>query len=157
MSIDGAPSSEVPCSKDTRQPLVFGYIALDRNTRARLTCANDYLGGVSLVYTDKKGEAQSINLSRADGDAGAQWDTRSWISVGAGSLRILNVTLSSSNDTDTGQLLECKVTQKDYTWDSENKVLVRSEPMKNFDPRAFTSPIAVVKECLGERGSWKGK
>jgi hypothetical protein len=157
MSIDGASFSEVPCSKNTQQPFVFGTIALDRNTLARLTCADDYLGGISLLYTDKKGEARSLNLAGSDGDAGDAWDRRSWISADTGSLKVLTVSLSSANDTDTGQLLTCKVTQTSYTWDPENKILAESEPMTKLDPRAFTPPIAVVKECLDDRGFWKGK
>jgi hypothetical protein len=157
MSIDGAPFSAVPCSKSNAEPAVVGSIALDQGTRARLTCADDYLGGISLSYSDTKGETQTLSLSMDDGDAGEEWDTRSWISAGAGPLRILTVTLSSSTEIDTLRLLDCKVTPKQFTWDSENKTFAESEPAEQFDPHAFTPPIAVAKECLDDRGSWKGK
>jgi hypothetical protein len=154
---DGGDLKSVACSKDRNKALVFAFLNIDAKNRARLACADDYLRGISLHYTDKKGEAKNINLGMVDGDAGDSWDSRSWIQRDAqGGLRIFHVSLASVEDVDTEKPLECTVTKTLYSWDAENQIFAETETDEDFDLGLFTPPIGVAPECLDEKGYWKG-
>lgn len=163
INIDRAGLKGVPCSKERTKPLAFGYILLNKKNTAKedtaqLACIDDYLRGITLHYLNKDGELKSINLGMVDGDAGDEWDSRSWITrdEDSGDLVIMNVSLVSADDIDSSNPTECTVTKTLYAWDSEEKFFSETETNQDFDLRTFTPPIGVSKNCLDSDGFWKG-
>ena len=159
ISIDGRPPQSVPCSTARETPLAFGYVFLDGSAKGQLTCVDDYLGGIAISYLNANGESVSKNIATNDGDAGDQWDTRSWISTRREDRRVTieTITLSSSIELVDSTLLGCRVSRTIYRWDDEAKELVEAEASSDLELAKFVPPIAVSSGCVDEEGNWKGE
>ncbi len=158
ISIDGGAPQALPCSGDREAPTAVGYIRLDTETKGRLTCASGYLGGIYLSYRNAAGEPVSRSLALNDGDAGDEWERRSWISARRPGMPVAieAITLSSSIDPMDGTLLGCTATRSVHTWDDNARELVEAEASSDLEPARFTPPIGVSSGCLDEEGKWRG-
>ena len=158
ISIDGGLPQSVPCSTERDTPLAFGYVVLDGRTKAQLTCADDYLGGIAISYLDANGESVSRDVATNGGDAGDQWDTRSWITTRRHDkqLTIETITLSSSIELMDGSLLGCSVARTIYRWDGKAKELVGAAETSDLDLassplRSVSRPHVSMRKGIGGR------
>lgn len=156
MSVDGGDFMPVACSAGSNEPAIFGYIQLNETQRADLTCAEEYMGGIGLTFIDPDGKQKTIKLVSSDGDAGEAWESRSWI-LKEGGIKIRSVNLSSSNDTETGELLSCAINKTFVAWDEKAHDFTPATDTAEWTPSSFTPPIGVSKDCLNPDGTWKGK
>lgn len=156
MSVDGGDFMPVACAAGSSEGAIFGYIQLNDQQRGDLTCAEEYMGGIGLTFIDPDGKQKTIKLVSSDGDAGEAWESRSWI-MKDGGLKIRTVSLQSSNDTETGELLNCAVDRKLLAWDNNVRDFTSAEDTAEWSFANFTPPIGVAKDCLNPDGTWKGK
>lgn len=155
MAIDGGDFMPVACSSGSTEPAIFGYIQLNDQQRADLTCAEEYMGGIGLTFIDPNEKQKILKLVSSDGDAGDAWESRTWILKDNG-LKIRTLTLSSSNDTESGALINCNTDKTFLAWDNNLKDFLPATEATEFGPANFTPPIGVSKDCLNPDGTWKG-
>lgn len=156
MSVDGGDFMPVACSIGSNEPAIFGFIQLNETQRADLTCAEEYMGGIGMTFIDPDGKQKTIKLVSSDGDAGDAWESRSWILKDNG-IKIRSVNLSSSNDTETGELLNCTISKTYTAWDEKTHDFIPAQDPTEWSPSSFAPPIGVSKDCLNPDGTWKGK
>jgi hypothetical protein len=157
MSVDGGDFMPISCSSGSNEPVVFGYIQLTEQHRADLTCAEEYMGGVELTFIDPDGKQKTLKLVSSDGDAGDAWESRSWILKEDGRLKVRTVTLSSSNDTESGELLACNAKKELLVWDAKTQDFSQAVDTPEWSLATFIPPIGISKDCLNPDGTWKGK
>jgi hypothetical protein len=156
ISIDGGEFQQVPCSSN--MPGIFGYITLKDNTKLELTCYNEYMGGISIVYVDASGKPESVNIAMKDGDAGDTWDRRTWITKIGDNVLFKNISLFSYEDEVDKTQLECKVTEELTSWKPDShKFVVTTNDQALGSASDFTLPINVSEKCLDIEGHWIGK
>jgi hypothetical protein len=158
LGIDGGAMEPVPCSIDYAKPTLMGFIQLDKNTKGTLRCLDNYMGGISLIYTDAKGTQQTMTLGQRDGDAGDSWDLRSWVTKDAKGISVRTISFGSTSDVEeSGAATECHMKDEYFVWNEAEKDFRKGTPPAAFDISSFTLPIEIEAGCLDSQGRWKGK
>jgi hypothetical protein len=156
ISIDGGAFQKVPCGTDPEKRSEIGFIKAG-GVKLPLLCFDEYMNGITI---EGPGLDNHVALEDASGDAGDEWDTRTWITKNAdgSEFKIETVILlSSAGEEEAGDQLECTVKVETKTWDNSNKVFNPMIDQGNFETSLFTPPIKVAKACLDEKGAWKKK
>lgn len=152
--VDGGAAQIIPCEAI---PQLFGYVKVDGDTTAELTCETDYPGGIKLNVKDASGESQPTLLQAASGDAGDIWDSRSLLSREKdGRLHIDLISVSSTDNIDTPEEeATCSLRETALVWDRGAKQFLGANPSGLFSLKLFRRPIAISKLCLDEQGGFK--
>lgn len=157
LSVDAKGFKPAPCSATRNPPTEVGRLPIAEGVTAKIICIDDYDGGFLLTYPSRSGQSKSLELSELSGDAGDQWDRRAWIQKDPDrGVLFLIVTASSNTDTDTGELINCTFSAKQYSWSGVKGEVVEGSLAKPFSPASFGKPIGVDRRCLNADGGWKG-
>lgn len=158
IKVDNDDARNVNCpSYDQYNQANLGFIVLDNETKANVTCYNDYQGGIFLNYTTATNEQKSILLSQNEGDAGDIWDQRAWmIKKDSNTITLTTVKLASSVDIDNEEKFSCYSQIDFYRWNKEKKDFEKLENhIPDFDLSNFTQPISVDQRCINSsNGQW---
>jgi hypothetical protein len=156
ISIDKGPPMDVPCTKDSKNPSVFGFIKPGGKGHLQFSCVSGYLGGISVSYRDSEGDLRHMDFSQTDQEAGDAWDTRAWLTRDPEkNLLVRMVTLTSSESPANGGTRSCTMRKLLYFWDVTSQSLIEDSRDVAFEVPIFPGTL-VSPDCFDEFGNWKG-
>lgn len=155
LSLDEKDYKPIACAPSDAEAHVFAYLKLN-GIRVDLLCSEEYMGGITLAYSNAKGEPRKISLAIIEGDAGSSWEIRSWLTKAGKKLLLESINLTSQSNPGNEELESCGAETQVLEWDPKAKDFLESSVAPTKGLSAFTPPINIDPRCLHTDGSWKG-
>lgn len=155
VSLDDKEYKPIACAPAGTEPYVFAFLKLN-GVRVDLLCSEEYMGGISLAYSNAKEEPRKITLAIIEGDAGSSWEVRSWFTKAGKKLLLESINLTSQSNPGNEELESCGAETQVLEWNPKAKDFEESPVAPTKGLSAFTPPIVIDPRCLHTDGSWKG-